>query len=64
MHPLASVLVARDLANETRRRADAEVRAMYARPDALPLPAKPASVGLRTRIAAALRRDVADPAPG
>ena len=64
MHFLASLLVAHDLADQTRQRADADVRAMYARPDALPLPPKPAPVGWRGRIAAAVRRDVADPAPG
>lgn len=64
MHPLASVLIARDIASEARQRADAEVRAMYARPDALPLPPQPASAGVRSRIAAAVRRVVAHPAPG
>ena len=64
MHPFASVLVGRDIAQEARRRADAETRAMYARPDALPLPPEPGSVGIRGRISAVVRRVTANPAPG
>ena len=63
MHPFASVLVGRDIAEEAGRRAEAEVRAMYARPDALPLPPEPESVGIRGRLAAVVRRVTADPAP-
>ncbi len=64
MNPFASMLVTRDIAGEARQRTDAEVRAMYARPDALPLPPKPVSASFRSRIATAVRRVVADPAPG
>lgn len=54
MHPFASVLAARDFEGETRRRADAGVRAMYTRPDALPLPPEPTRVSLVARIAGRL----------
>ena len=54
MHPFACVLAARDIEGEARQRADAEVRAMYARPDALPLPPEPFRAGLIARIAARL----------
>ena len=54
MHPFASVLAARDIEGEARRRIDTEVRAMYARPDALPLPPEPARLGLMARIAGRL----------
>ncbi len=64
MHPFASVLVWRDIAQEARRQGDAEVRAMYARPDALPLPPEPETVGIRSRISAAVRRVIANPAAG
>ena len=63
MNPFASMLVTRDIEGEGRRRTDAEVRAMYSRPDALPLPPEPFRPGPIARIAGRLpilRRAVAD----
>jgi hypothetical protein len=54
MNPFASMLVTRDIEGEGRRRVDAEVRALYSRPDALPLPPEPFRPGLIARIAARL----------
>jgi hypothetical protein len=51
MHPFASVLAARDIEDRARQGIDAEARAMYARPDALPLPPEPMRVSLLARIA-------------
>jgi len=54
MHPFASVLAANDIEGDARKRLEAEVRAMYARPDALPLPPEPMRVSLIARIAGKL----------
>ena len=54
MHPFGSILVARDIEAGARQRLDAEARAMYARPDALPLPPEPERQGLIARIAGRL----------
>jgi len=51
MHPFASVLAANDIEADARKRLEAEVRAMYARPDALPLPPEPMRVSRIARIA-------------
>ncbi len=54
MHPFASLLAANDIEAGARQRIDAAARAMYARPDALPLPPEPERPGLIARIAGRL----------